>query len=370
MIKRKTIQARPGRRGALAAKWAIVCLLPLSAPALGEGCQVDPTRMGKFDNSAMPGASYAPGQFAPAILSLDKSNPTDTVVYNAPLPPVPWVCVSTSAALKPFLVPGVNLVTVLSELKKVGLKLVLEFDDLGTWEPTANTTDDRFFLTNVSYAPTSPSDPTLTAHGILNGRMKLVTVTPPTQPVRAFFSAYQNLVSMHYGRLNNTSYISIGSSNNTAVSLIPTCIAKVSTPGTVYLGKAYSAGNLPLPPPAPFTIVADFDETCDGGFRIVDLGNITVPLRIMFQPEGNSALTSTNQGIALQDDDGMPNGLSLRIKQNGAKPITFNQWHDSETLTTSMHPLFLAYSAELEKTGTTLVPGKFSQQVTILVTFQ
>ncbi|WP_431137811.1 hypothetical protein, partial [Psychroserpens mesophilus] len=88
------------------------------------------------------------------------------------------------------------------------------------------------------------------------------------------------------------------SSNSTAVSLIPTCIAKVSTPGTGYLGKAYSAGNLPLPPPVPFTIVADFDETCDGGFRIVDLGNITVPLRIMFQPEGNSALTSTNQGIA------------------------------------------------------------------------
>lgn len=96
---------------------------------------------------------------------------------------------------------------------------------------------------------------------------------------------------MHYAFIH-TNHIEIGSSNDTAISLIPTCIAKISTPGTVHLGRAYSVGNLPLPAPTQFTIAADFNEACDGGFRVIDLGNMVVPLQIKFQPEGGAVLTS------------------------------------------------------------------------------
>lgn len=369
MFKRNTTRIRRPRRGALAAAgWLIACLLPLPAHAAGPGCQLDPTRAGNYIEDK--GIQAAPGQFAPALLTLDKSNPPGTVVYDAPLPPVPWVCVSgTPATRTPFLVSGANMASVMNELSKAGLKLVIQINGYPDWVPTGNTTDDRFPLSNESYAPKSATDSTLTANGLLLGRLRLVTVTPPTRPVRAYFPVYTDLVRMHYGFIH-TNHIEIGSNNATAINLIPTCIAKISTPGSVYLGRAYSAGNLPLPKPQQFTIVADFDTACDGGFNVLDLGSMVVPLRVKFEPEGNTALTSLGQGIELKNTDGAPNGLALNIKQNGVRPITFNAWHDSESLTVSLRPRNLYYSAELVKTGTTLVPGAFSQQVTILVTFQ
>ncbi|WP_232626081.1 fimbrial protein [Achromobacter deleyi] len=368
MFKRNTTRIRRPRRGALAAAgWIIACLLPLPAHAAGPGCQLDPTRAGNYIEDK--GIQAAPGQFAPALLTLDKSNPPGTVVYDAPMPPVPWVCVSNSTTRTPFLVPGANLTPVINELRKAGLKLVLQINGYPDWEPTGNTTDDRFPLSQESYAPKSATDSTLTANGLLLGRLRLVTVTPPTRPVRAYFPPYADLVRIHYGFIH-TNHIEIGSNNATAISLVPTCIAKISTPDSVYLGRAYRASNLPLPAPQQFTIVADFDTACDGGFNVLDLGSMVVPLRIKFEPEGNTALTSLGLGIELKNTDGAPNGLALQIKQNGVTPITFNAWHDSESLTTSLHPRNLSYSAELVKTGTTLVSGAFRQQVTILVTFQ
>ncbi|KOQ56601.1 hypothetical protein ABW40_16835 [Achromobacter xylosoxidans] len=129
-------------------------------------------------------------------------------------------------------------------------------------------------------------------------------------------------------------------------------------------------GNLPLPAPTRFTIAADFNEACDGGFRVIDLGNMVVPLQIKFQPEGGAVLTSQNQNIELKNTDGTPNGLALRVKENGAIPIAFNEWRATESLSVAQHPRNLYYSAELMKTGAPLVPGTFSQQVTILVTFR
>ncbi|WP_336234948.1 hypothetical protein [Achromobacter dolens] len=369
MIKRIAARVRRPGRGALAvAGWLTACLLPLAAHALGPGCQLDPTRAGNYTQDM--GAQAAPGQFAPPLLTLDKSNPPGTVVYDAPLPPVPWVCVSNSASMAPFLVSGGNMASVLNELRRVGLKLVIQINGYPAWEPTGSTTDDRFRLSAEHYAPKSATDPTLTATGVLLGKLQLVTVTPPTRPVRAFFPAYNDLVRMHYAFIN-TNHIAIGSSNATAVSLIPTCIAKISTPASVYLGRAYSLGNLPLPPPTPFTIVADFNEACDGGFQIADLGSIVVPLQIKFQPEGSPVLTSSDRNIELKNTDGTPNGLALRVNENGAIPIAFNQWRPvAESLTTTLRPRSLNYSAELVKTGMAVVPGAFNQQVTILVTFR
>ena len=97
---------------------------------------------------------------------------------------------------------------------------------------------------------------------------------------------------------------------------------------------------------------------------------MVIPLQIKFQPEGNTALTQQNQGIELKNADGAPNGLALLIKQDGVRPITFNEWHESESLSVSLRPRNLRYSVELSKTGAALVPGTFSQQVTVLVTFR
>lgn len=368
MIKRIATMVRRPRRGALAVAGSLfACLLPVAAHALGPGCQLDPKRAGNYTQDM--GTQAAPGQFAPTLLTLDKSNPPGTVVYDAPLPPVPWVCVSNSASTAPFLVSGGNLTSVLNELRRVGLKLIIKINGYPDWEPTGNTTDDRFRLSAERYAPKSATDPTLTAAGLLLGRMQLVTVTPPTKPVRAYFPPYADLVRMHYAFIH-TNHIEIGSNNDTAISLIPTCIAKISTPGTVHLGRAYSVGNLPLPAPTQFTIAADFNEACDGGFRVIDLGNMVVPLQIKFQPEGGAVLTSQNQNIELKNTDGTPNGLALRVKENGAIPIAFNEWRESESLSVALHPRNLYYSAELMKTGAPLVPGTFSQQVTILVTLR
>lgn len=165
--------------------------------------------------------------------------------------------------------------------------------------------------------------------------------------------------------------ILIGSLDDTAVNLIPKCIAKLSTPGSVYLGRAYSVSSLALPPKVNFTLYADFDESCDGGFSLIDLGPMTVPLKVMFQPEGNLELTPLNEGIVLKNTDGDPNGLELRLRQGGSTPVKFNQWVDESTsLTVANHPLPLYYSAELTKSGRPLVPGKFQQQVTVLIGFQ
>ncbi|WP_241137178.1 hypothetical protein [Achromobacter xylosoxidans] len=83
MIPPKTRTVRPGWRGALAAAWLAACLLPLPAHALGPGCQLDPKQAGNYTQDM--GTQAAPGQFAPTFLTLDKSNPPGTVVYDAPL---------------------------------------------------------------------------------------------------------------------------------------------------------------------------------------------------------------------------------------------------------------------------------------------
>lgn len=369
MIQSKTRTVRPGWRGALAAAWLAACLLPLPAHALGPGCQVDPSRAGNYAQDL--GISYALGKLTPDLITLDKSNTPGMVVYDQPLPPVPWVCTAALATQHPFLTPGGHMQVVLKELAKTGLKMVLLIDNYPPWEPTTNTSDDRLALTNASYAPKSATDPTLTAKGVLLGRMQLVVVTPPTKPVSAFFGAMNDIVRIHPGNLSSLNRIQIGSVDGTRVSLIPKCIAKLSAPATVRLGRAYSVGSLPLPPPVPFTLFVDFDESCDGGFSIADLGPITLPLKVKFQPEGNLELTPSDNEIVLKNSEGQPNGLALGIKAGGAIPIRFNQWRDeSPSLTLVNRPLPLYYAAQLQKTGAPMVPGEFRQQVTILVTFQ
>lgn len=369
MTQRKTATARPlGWRGALAAAWLAACLLPLPALAVGPGCQV--SMVGDYTQDVGP--SDAIGELAPNEITLDKSNAPGTVVFDRPLPPVPWACIGSLATQHPFLTPGGSMQIVLKELQKTGLKLVIKVDNYPPWEPTTNTTDDRLALTNVTYAPKSATDPTLMARGLLLGRLQLIVVTPPTRPIRAYFPALTDIVRMHPGYLATVNVLRIGSGNGTGVSLVPQCIVKLSTPGTVSLGRAYSVGSLPLPAPVAFTLHADFDESCDGGFRIEDLGNMTLPLKLRFQPEGNLDLVAPlNTGIVLKNSDGQPNGLSLEIKAGGAIPVKFNEWHYPATsLTTTNRPLPLYYSAQLRKTGTPMVPGEFSQQVTIQATFR
>ncbi|MCH1998905.1 hypothetical protein L7Q78_39515, partial [Achromobacter xylosoxidans] len=211
----------------------------------------------------------------------------------------------------------------------------------------------------------------MTASGILHGKLKLVMVTPPNKPTRAYIPAMGNLVVLSSG-VSTMNIISIGSNSSTTIALIPKCIAKISTPGPINLGKAYAVNHLPLPPPVDFTITADYDESCDGGFRIVDLGNLVVPLQLRFQPEGNQELLPGNQEILLKNNDGTPNGFALGINELGVHPVIFNQWQDSHqpSLTTSKRPLPLRYSAQLTKSGTPLITGEFSQQVTVQVTFR
>ncbi|CUJ70932.1 hypothetical protein [Achromobacter xylosoxidans] len=367
MIQPKMASPRPCWRGALVALLA-AWLLPLPAHAF-QGCQPDPLENGTYREATGPFSLF--NKLAPGVVTLDKSSAPGTIVYDSPLPPVPWVCVGDSLTTHPFLSPGPSMSIVLKALAKVGLKLVIYIDNYPPWEPTSNTTDDRAPLINVNYAPKSATDPTPVAHGVLRGRLQLVTVTPPERPTRAFLPAMGGIVELHPGYWTPTNKIQIGSLNDTTVSLIPKCIAKISTPGTVNLGRAYGLASLPLPSQVNFTLYADFDESCDGGFRIVDLGPLVVPLTVRFQPEGNQELTPLKNAIVLKNSDGQPNGLALRIKAEGVYSIKFNEWRNVPTsLSVSTRPLPLYYGAQLQKTGAPLVPGEFSQQVTIQVTFQ
>ena len=365
-------QERPasfgGARGwSILAALAIACLLPLPAQALGPGCQLDPTQAGNYVQDM--GLSHALGQLAPKQITLDKSTPPGTIIYDQSLPPVPWVCIATGYTTQPFLSAGGNLQTILNELRRAGLRMVILINDLPPWEPTGNTTDDRFRLTNVTYAPKSATDPTPTAKGVLLGRLQLVVVTPPSKPLHAYFPALQDLVQINPDFLHSN-HVGIGSSNDTSIDIIPRCIAKIATPGTIRLDQAYAASGLPLPPKVNFTLYADFDPSCDGGFSIVDLGSLAVPLKVMFQPEDNLELASFNREIVLKGADGQPNGFTLGIKQDGITPITFNEWHNTSTLSTAIRPVPLYYSAQLAKSGGPLATGPFSQKVTVLVTFQ
>ncbi|WP_368931760.1 hypothetical protein [Achromobacter xylosoxidans] len=344
-------------------------IAPPPTPVPTGGCQLgaiyDESKTGRFD---------ALGQLAPSVIVLDKSDPVGTVVYDRALPPVPWVCVmpGDQAAYLPFLSPGGSLSVVLKELEKAGLKLTIQIQGLPAWTPTADTTGDRFRLTDVTYKPRSPTDPAVIATGVLRGNLQLSVVKPPVRPLRAYFAAAPDMVRLHPGLIKNT-YVGIGSNNNTTISIVPRCIAKIATPGVVNLGRAYAVNALPLPPPVNFTLTADFDESCDGGFRVVDLGDMIVPLKAQFQPAGaNLELVSADNAIVLKNTDGQANGLTLALKREGVYSVIFNQWHNwaGHSLSPSVRPISYAYSAQLEKSGTPMVPGEFSQQVVVLITFQ
>lgn len=369
MIKRKTGAFRRWR-AALTAAWAVAGLLGAASHALGaaltSGCQIG----GTFDTSRPTGPDSYVTTFTPAEIYLDKNTPVGQVVYETALPIIPWVCITTSPSRQPYMGSGGKMGSMIRSLQQAGLKLVLQINSYPEWTPSESNTDNFLTLSDVTYAPQSPTNPTMTASGTLHGKLKIVMVTPPTKPTRVLIAASPDLVVLSSG-LSILNVISIGSNRNTSVILLPRCIAKILTPGSIDLGRAYSVGNIPLPPAVNFTIHVDFDETCDGGFRIVDLGSLTVPLQLRFQPEGNAALTTDAQRILLNNTDGTPNGLALTIKESGVFPVTFNAWQYSRqpSLTTSNNPLPLYYSAQLTRSGAPMVPGEFSQQITIQVTF-
>ncbi|BEG75633.1 hypothetical protein [Achromobacter xylosoxidans] len=365
---------RPRWRAALAAL-VLACLAPLPAHAeVLRGCQLNPAgALAPYYNESITGASGLPKPLVPELITLDKSNPVGMTIYQKRLPSVPWVCTSSDSTDHPTLVSGNGMNAVLSELRRVGLKLVINIDGYGDWEPANNMYDNRFALGNEVYKTTPFSGTKMITKGYLEGTLKLVVVERPVKPVRAFFLANRDMVRMMASNIvTDTNYLFIGSSNNTAVSLIPPCIAKILTPGSVYLGRVYSVGNLPLPSKKNFTLHADFDESCDDGINVADLdGDILIPLKLMFQPAGNQELTANNEGIVLKNTDGESNGLELRLRQGGSIPVKFNQWVDESTsLRVANHPLPLYYSAELTKSGRPLVSGKFQQQVTVLIGFQ
>lgn len=370
MPHRNPATVRRRRLGARAAGWLIACLLPLSAPALGANlCMTgapinfDPTRTGD---------SYATGPLAPPYVTLNKSAAIGSVVFDEPLPPVPWICTNPSAP-HPKLYGGQNLLSVVSALKKVGLKLRIAIEGSGIWEPTGSTTAENAFELSETYGPKSPFDTTRVAYGILKGRLQLVTVTPLTQPTQAFFQAYLDLVDIHPGSTSTavTNLVKIGSMNPTMVSLVPPCIVKLSAPAVIDLGRAYSVGSIPLPPKQTFEVLVDFNTTCDGGFDPAKLGSLIVPLKMMLQPEDGAPLTPQGD-IELKNSESVPNGLALAMRFGGTNPIRFNTWHEIDSIATGAggSPKRVTYSAELKKTGAPLVPGKFSQRVTVLVTFR
>lgn len=367
-MKRRRAGTRcPGWRGVVAAAWSLACLLPAPACALGPGCQVNTGGGYTMDK----GASLATGRLAPDTILLDKTTVVGTVVYDQPLPPVPWICVNNSLAGSPFLSAGAGLQKAVTDLKAVGLQIVLQIGNYPPWVPTGNSSDDRFRLSDVLYAPASATDATPTAKGLLLGNLRLVVTKAPDKPISMFIPANPDFVRMNPQFLHSN-HIEIGSLNGTNVSFIPRCIAKITTPGTIPLGRAYAMTSLPLPPPVNFTLYADFDPTCDGGFDLNSLGKLIVPLKIQFQPADAAALSANAQGIILKNSDGQANGLSLELKENGVIPVVFNRWTDAPgpSLSTSVRPVPLYYTAELTKSGTTVIPGKYSQKVTVLVTFQ
>ncbi|MCV6901124.1 MAG: hypothetical protein NTT76_00280 [Achromobacter xylosoxidans] len=379
ITRRQHLSARVVRtrwRAALAAL-ALACLTPLPAHAeVTLGCQFTrgPNQLDSYYDENVIGYEKNPQRLVPDIVSLDKSNPVGMEVYTRTLPIVPFTCISNDPTEHPTLVSGTGMTAVYSKLQEAGLKLVINIQGYGDWEPANNMYDNRFTLTNVVYKPNPLNSGKPTVSHLLRGTLKLVVVEPRTKPMRVFILNNDDMVRVVPTNAATTPiHVRIGSINSTAVSIIPKCIAKVMAPAEpVYLGRVYSAGDFPLPPRQTFELKADFDESCDGGINIADLGgDITIPLKVMFQPVGNTELTAQSEGIVLKNTDGDTNGLELRLRQGGAIPVKFNQWVDEPTsLTVVNRPLPLRYSAELTKSGRPLVPGKFQQQVNVQVTFQ
>lgn len=183
MIKRKT-GAFLAWRAALAAMCAVAGLLGPAGHALGQevtsGCQFNRNPSQGFDPTRTGADSYLT-TFTPLQINLDKTIPVGEVVYETSLPVIPWVCITNIPDRLPYMSSGGYMQTMIKDLASAGLKLVLQINNYPEWTPSSSTTDNRLVLSDVTYAAKSPSDPTMTASGILHGKLKLVMVTPPQQ---------------------------------------------------------------------------------------------------------------------------------------------------------------------------------------------
>lgn len=122
----------PPRHGALAvAGWLAACLLPVAAHALGPGCQLDPTRAGNYTQDMGAQAALAIRANAPDVGQVQSARHCR---LRCPFAARTLGVHQRQHEYGAF--PGVwgNMAPVLNELRKVGLKLVIQM--WLTWEPT------------------------------------------------------------------------------------------------------------------------------------------------------------------------------------------------------------------------------------------
>lgn len=362
MTTRTTRRVRLARMGLLAAAWMLASLPPqVQAQALPIGCQLGNTYTGD------QGTQVVNNPMAPPLLNIARDAPVGTVVFQGALPPIPYTCQSGSAfslTYGPALAINSNFTTIIKpKLVEAGLGLRLKFPGIPVFVPTAPGTDGSGYqiLPNYprAYSPVS---------GVLTGTLELFVDKPITKPMQIEVPATTNLFTLIHGPGRPmTNNVAIGSSSTTWVRILPAqCLVKVSVPNTIDLSIAYAADVFPLPAPRFFSVNVALNPDCEGFGDPANWGHFVLPLDIMFDVPGTSM---GNLAVALKNDAGDPNGLDLVIKQGGAIAVPFNQWHSAVSLSAAIPMRNLSYSASLERNGTQMKTGKFSQQVIVRVRY-
>ncbi|EEJ5471503.1 hypothetical protein AU693_004574 [Salmonella enterica subsp. diarizonae] len=339
----------------------LLALLPVSAFALGPGCQ--------------PGSEYTTDgglqqlnlNLTPDKINLNKDTPVNSVIYETTLPTIQFTCYTDSTKFGPVIEKGARFTTVLNPaLREAGLKLQLEING-EKWMPD----EGAEYLAFPDYTEKGSRTETAT------GKLRLLLARPIDKPVKISVPATSDILEIKYGpgRKSN-GYIALGTTNSTWIHYIPQCIGKTSVPAEVDLGRVITGGKGSLPLPRTFHIKPSFNSECAGFDTVNNWGGFALNLSIQFEVTNSVDLTSGGKGIKLKNkDSSQDNGLMLVIKKDGAVPVTFNRWENiSPAITASNSPLDCPYTASLEPVipGTTssAKTGSFSQQITVKVRYE
>ncbi|ELJ4793909.1 hypothetical protein RTR00_004357 [Salmonella enterica] len=352
------------RRYLLSGSITFLALLPVTALALGPGCQTGDsytTDKGR-QNIRLP--------LAPAEINLNKDTAVGTVVYEAELPHTQVTCRGFPGR-QPALHTGNGYDQWFSYLQQAGLEMQLTIPGKNPWVPG---TTPEFLPFASPYTSSEPRTDTFPG-----GKLQLIMKKNMDKPIKVSIPQADNIIDIMVSNTQAVNVVSFGSANSTWINAIPKCIGKTSVPAEIDLGRVITGGQGSLPSPRDFYIRPSFNRDCEGFSDINGWGGFALNLDIQFEVNNTGDLTSDHTRVRLKSksntDAVQDNGLLLVIKKDGAIPVKFNEWEKvNQAISTINNPLNLLYSASLEPVQggdiTSAKPGKFSQQVTVKVRYE
>ncbi|EEP0997557.1 hypothetical protein HAY25_004635 [Salmonella enterica] len=338
----------------------LLTLLPMSAFALGPGCQ--------FGNNYITdmGPQIYDQRFTPDTIILNKDVQINDVIYEVPLSALTFTCYSDTIKFGPYITRGNGFITRFNpELKKAGLKLQLEINGT-TWSPE----DVESIPIGSNYENPGPSDART-----INGKLQLIVRENMSKPVKISVPKVSDILDIIYGPGRKTAnYIALGTSNSTWVNYIPKCIGKVRMPTDIDLGRVITGGRGSIPSPRQFKITTSFNQECNGFSDVSGWNSFTLPLFIQFEAPGGE-LTPGGDGVLLKNEQSEKNGLILEIKPGagGGTPVKFSDWNGiNPSLTLTNNPLTTYYTAGLKSAVpiSSLKKGNFHQEITVKIRYE